>query len=455
MRGVNTTFHPRTKPLLALLASLALCATASAAEPQLDLQLVADGFVSPMFCQSIPGGNGALIVGDQPGTAHVLGKDGKVREALFLDLRPKMTDLKKGFDERGLLGFAFHPKFTSNRKFYVCYSGKRRASAPADYDHTMVISEFKAKADDPTTADDTSERVLLEIDQPYFNHNGGSIGFGPDGFLYIAAGDGGAANDVDQPGRKTRGPHGNAQDLSTLLGKMLRIDVDKGSPYGIPKDNPFADGKKGKPEIWAYGIRNPWRMSFDMDGDRKLIWGEVGQTMFEEVNIGKKGANYGWNIREGFHGFDPDKPKAVPDKPKTGHLGEPLTDPILEYKSSAGFPKDADAMGTSITGGYIYRGSAIPSLVGKYIFGDWQAFKFAPGGALFVATPPKDKSQTTWTMDRLKLTGSSDEKMKNEGKLKGFVVSFGQDAEGEVYVLTNDKNGLVEQTGKVWKLVAR
>lgn len=444
------------KRILSLVSSFTLYATLTAAEPKLDLQLVAEGFVSPMVCQSLPGSS-ELVVCDQPGTAHVVGKDGKVREKLFLDLRPKMTELKKGFDERGLLGFAFHPKFKTNGKFYVCYSGKRRDSAPADYDHTMTISEFTVVKGDSSTGDPASERVLLQIDEPYFNHNGGSIAFGADGYLYIAAGDGGNANDTDSPGRKTRGPHGNAQDLNVLLGKILRIDVNTGKPYGIPKDNPFADGKKGKPEIYAYGIRNPWRMSFDMDGDRKLIWGEVGQTMFEEVNVGKLGGNYGWNIREGFHGFDPADVKAVPEKQKTGYLGEPLIDPILEYKNANGFPKDikTDAFGQSITGGYIYRGSAIPSLVGKYIFGDWQAFKFAPGGALFVATPPKSKAETKWTMERLLLTGSSDEKAKNEGKLKGFVVAFGQDSEGEVYVLTNDKNGLIENTGKVWRLVGK
>jgi glucose/arabinose dehydrogenase len=455
VRAVNNAAHHPMKRLSLLAGSLSLCATLHAAEPLLDLKLIAGGFVSPLICESLPGGGGALIVGDQPGTAHIVGKDGKVREKLFLDLRPKMTELKKGFDERGLLGLAFHPKFKDNGRFFVCYSAPRRDSAPADWDHTMNISEFKVMKGDNTVADPASERVLLAIDQPYFNHNGGSIAFGPDGFLYIASGDGGNAHDIDAPGRKTRGPLGNAQDLSNLMGKILRIDVNSGNPYGIPKDNPFADGKKGKPEIYAYGIRNPWRMSFDMDADRKLIWGEVGQTMFEEVNVGKLGANYGWNIREGFHGFDPQNPKAMPDKPKTGHLGEPLVDPILEYKNGNGFPKDPEGMGISITGGYIYRGSAIPSLVGKYIFGDWQAIRVAPGGALFVASPPKSKTETKWTMDRLKLTGSSDEKARNEGKLKGFVVAFGQDSEGEVYVLTNDKNGLIEQTGKVWKLVAK
>lgn len=432
------------KHLAALFLLFPLCATLHAAASKLDLKLVAEGFVSPLICQSLPGGDGALIIGDQPGTVHVLGKDGKLRDRLFLDLRPKMTTLNKGFDERGLLGLAFHPKFKENGRFYVCYSAKKRPEAPADWDHTMNLSEFKVMKGDSTTADPASERVLLAIDQPFFNHNGGSIAFGPDGLLYIATGDGGSANDQGK-----RGPLGNGQDLQTLLGKILRIDVNTGSPYGIPKDNPFADGKKARPEIWAYGIRNPWRMAFDMDGDRKLIWGEVGQTMFEEVNIGQKGGNYGWNIREAFHGFDPNNPKAVPDKPKTGHLGEPLIDPVLEYKHTVGFPQDPDAKGTSITGGYIYRGSAIPDLVGKYIFGDWQCLKFAPGGALFVATPPKSKTETRWTMERMNLATAPD------GKLKGFVVAFGQDDEGEVYVLTNDKNGLIEQTGKVWKLVAR
>lgn len=427
--------------LLSTLGTLSVCAATTFSATALDLKLVADGFVSPLICESIPGANGQLIVGDQAGTLHVLGKDGVKRDKLFLDLRPKMAELKKGFDERGLLGFAFHPKFKENGKFYVFYTAPRGLSASIDWDSTSRVSEFITHAGDPTMASANSERVILEIDQPFFNHNGGSIAFGPDGFLYIASGDGGSGNDQGK-----RGPLGNAQDRWTLMGKILRIDVDNAQPYSVPKDNPFADGKNGRPEIWAYGVRNPWRMHFDMGGDRKLIWGEVGQTMFEEVNIGQKGGNYGWNIREAFHGFNPNNPKEVPEKPTKGADGEPLIDPILEYKNIKGYPKDPEALGISITGGYIYRGKAIPSLESKYIFGDWQGNWPLPGGALFVATPPAD-GPGRWSMERLNIASAKD------GKIKNFIVAFGQDDEGEVYVLTNDKNGLIDQTGKIWKLV--
>jgi glucose/arabinose dehydrogenase len=425
---------------LSISIALALAAFARPATA-LDLQLTAEGFVSPLICESLPGADGVLVIGDQPGTVHLLGRDGKLRDHLFLDLRPRMAKLNNGFDERGLLGLAFHPKFTENGKFFVFYSAPRGHSASIDWDHTSRVSEFKVKDGDRTEADPASERVVLEIDQPFFNHNGGAIAFGPDGFLYIASGDGGSANDQGK-----RGPLGNAQDRWNLMGKILRLDVDNGNPYSVPKDNPFANGKEGRPEIWAYGVRNPWRMHFDMGGDRKLIWGEVGQTMYEEVNVGQQGANYGWNIREAFHGFNPDNPKEVPQKPKTGHHGEPLVDPVLEYKNTKGFPKDPEALGISITGGYIYRGKAIPALAGKYIFGDWQAEWPKPGGALFVATPSSQPGQR-WPMERLALASHP------EGKLPGFVVAFGQDAAGEIYVLTNDKNGLQGNTGKVWKLV--
>jgi len=295
---------------------------------------------------------------------------------------------------------------------------------------------------DKARVDPGSERVLLEIDKPYFNHNAGCIAFGPDDFLYISVGDGGNANDEG----RGHSPQGNGQDTTVLLGKILRIDVNKGEPYAIPSDNPFADGKKGRPEIFAYGIRNSWRISFDRGGHHDLFGGDVGQTMFEEVNIIVKGGNYGWNIREGFHCFNPKDPlRPLEECPKVGASGEPLIDPILEYKNINGNRKDADARGISITGGYVYRGKALPQLVGKYIFGDWSRNFVLPDGALFVASPPDASGGAKWSMQPLELVSPQ--------KVSAFVVAFGEDADGELYVLTNGQGRVTGNTGKIFKLV--
>jgi glucose/arabinose dehydrogenase len=224
-----------------------------------------------------------------------------------------------------------------------------------------------------------------------------------------------------------------------LLGKILRIDIDKGEPYGIPSDNPFAAGGNGKPEIYAYGFRNPWGISFDREGARELFASDVGQDAWEELNIVVKGGNYGWRIREGLECFDPKNSLKPPaDCPKVGADGKPLIEPILVYKNSKRFMKDPEAKGTSVTGGYVYRGKAIPSLVGKYVFGDWSRAWVNPDGVLFTATRGTDKK---WTMETL---------IPNVG---GYVVAFGEDSDGEVYVTTTGNNVLKGKTGKVLKLV--
>ena len=358
-------------------------------------------------------------------------------------MRPRLTRLNAGFDERGLLGLALHRKFSENRKFYVVYSAPRRENAPPDWDHTMRLSEFMANADGLTAKGD-SEKVILEIDKPYFNHNGGTILFGPDNYLYIAVGDGGNGNDQDEKSKpKGRPPEGNGQNLQTLLGKILRIDVDKGAPYSVPQDNPFV-GKKARGEIWAYGLRNPWRISFDRAGNRELFAADVGQDGFEEVDIIKKGGNYGWRIKEGFHCFNPaDSRKPLPDCPDKGANGDPLIDPILEYKNLKAHPRDPDAQGTSITGGYVYRGKSLSGWVGKYIFADWSRLWIKPEGVLFAATKSADGK---WTWEKIiPATHSSG--------LSLYITGFGEDAEGELYVLTNNGNSVSGNTGKVFKIV--
>ena len=437
-------------------ASIALCFAsltvavphlASAADqPAVALQPIAEGFVSPLNLVSLADGSGRLLIADQVGTVHLLNKDGKLDEKLFLDLRPKLTKLNQGFDERGLLGLALHPKFKSNRKLYIYYSAPRSSTAPTNWDHTSHLAEFTAAADF-SSADLASERVLLTIDEPQSNHNGGRILFGPDGYLYIGMGDGGGANDNE----KGHSPQGNGQDTTTLLGKILRIDVNKGDTYAIPSDNPFANGKQGRAEIFAYGLRNPWGLSFDRGGDREFFVADVGQALYEEINIVTKGGNYGWRVREAHIAFDPKKPNTpLDDSPKTDALGKPFIDPIAWYKHPARNKIDPTQIeGISVTGGYVYRGKAIAGLAGKYIFSDWSRTWALPDGVFFTATREGKGKDSKWNLDSLPVTTTSG------GKLGAYIVAMGEDDAGELYVMTNGRNSLTGQTGKVFKLVAK
>ncbi|MCK6501744.1 MAG: PQQ-dependent sugar dehydrogenase, partial [Nitrospira sp.] len=361
-----------------------------------------------------------------------LDAQGSRRSEPFLDLRSKIQKLNQGFDERGILGLALHPKFTENRKLYAYYSAPLRASCPTNWDHTSRICEFTTTPDF-NRVDPASERILLEIDQPYFNHNGGRMVFGPDGFLYIAMGDGGNANDEGHD----RAPTGNGQDLTTLLGKILRIDVDRAEGsrrYGIPQDNPFVGKPGARPEIYAWGIRNPWGISFDRGGRHELFAADVGQARYEEINLITKGGNYGWNQREGRHAFVPKNPNKVGAEPAMQPADrEAFLDPILEYKNLNAFPQDPAAQGISVTGGFVYSGRALPHLQGHYIFADWSRQWAVPDGRLFAATPPKDGGRSGWSMQPLPVASNPDH------KLGAYVVGFGEDAEGELYVLTTQR----------------
>lgn len=412
------------------------------------LKLLVEGLGAPGTLVSIPDGSGRLLVSEQAGVIQLLDREGKKSENLFLDLRPKIVPLNKGMEERGLLGLALHPQFKSNHKFYVVYSAPRRASAPAEWDHAERLSEFKTAGDDLSSADPASERVVLEIDEPDWNHNSGRIVFGPDGYLYWTVGDGGAPNDVGDVQRgRGHPPGGNGQKLDTLLGKILRLDVDHGSPYGIPKDNPFADGKKGSPEIFAYGLRNPWGMSFDRGGKHDLIVTDVGQDRWEEINVIVKGGNYGWNLREGFDGFDPKDPLHAPTNSVTvGADGKPFVDPVFTYKTLRGRGTDPLSYGVTITGGYVYRGKSFPELVGKYIFADWSRSMALADGTLLVATIPKESS-ARWTVEPLALHDFPN------GRIKSYIWAMGEDDQGELYVLANGINSVVNTRGKVFKLV--
>ncbi len=436
-----------TKILYSLaLAALVPSLVFAAAKPS--LKLVAENLVSPTALVPIDGGR--CLVADQLGQVYLLNKDGKLAEKTVLDLTGRMAKYNtNAFDERGLCGLAAHPKFAANGKIYAYYSAPLRAGATTNFDHTARLSEF-TMAKDGTAG---GERVLLEIDMPYFNHHGGRLAFGPDSYLYVSVGDGGNGNDVDAPAKNGvqvhgKAPEGNGQSKATLMGKVLRLDVDKkdaGHEYAVPTDNPFVNGG-GRAEIFAYGFRNPWALSFDRGGERGLFVADVGQDSWEEIDLVKKGGNYGWNIREGLVCFNPKDARKPPEEcPKVGAGGEPLIDPIVAYKNFRNFTKDPDAKGISITGGYVYRGQAFPELTGQYIFGDWSRNFVKADGVIYAAKKGADEK---WTMAALELTGKAD------GAIGQFILAFGEDADGELYVLTNTTSALRGKNGKVWKLVA-
>jgi glucose/arabinose dehydrogenase len=354
--------------------------------PTLGARLVASGFRSPLDLQSAPGDRERLYVAEQGGRIHVI-RNGQTQPTPFLDI----ADRIRAGGERGLLGLAFHPSFSSNRRFYVNYTNRSGDTH---------VAEFRAVSADQ--ADAATERVLLVVPQPFSNHNGGAVAFGNDGFLYVALGDGGSGGD----------PLGAGQDLGTFLGKILRIDVDSGAPYAVPSDNPLVSTGGALPEIWAYGLRNPFRMSFDRaTGD--LYIGDVGQSRLEEIDVGfasrRGGENYGWNVTEGTLCFEP----------ASGCDMSGLTMPVLEY---------GHGEGCSVTGGVVYAGCRMPDLVGTYFYGDFcsafvRSFRLVSGAV----TEARD-----WTAGF-------------EGI--GAVSSFGTDGDGEIYVVDYD--------GEVYRLEPR
>ena len=299
---------------MSIMKRILLIAAASAlvAQPvsalNVKLEVVASALQSPVDLKEAPDGTGRLFITEQTGNVRIVMPNGDVRPEPFLDLSRSIVRQYVRFDERGTLGFAFHPDYKTNGKFYVHYSRPIEDNDPnlrheIFGNHTTYISEFKV-SDNPNIADAGSERVLMTVNQPQFNHNGGALEFGPDGYLYISLGDGGFADDWGYGHNKKIG---NAQDLSNLLGKVLRIDVnkqDEGLEYGIPADNPFASKDGARGEIFAYGFRNPWRMTFDTGGNRSLFVADVQQNSYEEVDIVTKGGNYGWRVMEGNRCFD-------------------------------------------------------------------------------------------------------------------------------------------------------
>lgn len=334
---------------------------------------IAEGFQRPLA--TVHAGDERLFVVEQRGAIWILDETG-VNPEPFLDIRERVQDQA---NEQGLLGLAFHPQFAQNGYFYLNYTAGQGDT---------IISRFRV-SEETNRADPDSERILLTIRQPYRNHNGGALAFGPDGYLYIGTGDGGSAGD----------PQGNGQRLDTLLGKILRLDVDSTEPYGIPPDNPFQD----RPEIWAYGLRNPWRFAFDpLRGNLHI--GDVGQNQWEEIDLipagNPGGQNFGWNLREGRHDY-------------AGGGGEALIDPIAEY---------SHAEGCSVTGGEVLRDSRLPDWQGVYLYGDYCS------GTVWGLLPGAEGS---FQNRRLFETGAR-------------ISSFGVDAQGRIY--------LVDHQGALYRL---
>jgi glucose/arabinose dehydrogenase len=374
-----------------------------------DMQLIADDFVSPVQVVSTHNSQRRYVV-DQIGKIWVIDKDDLKRPNPFLDISHKLVSLNPAYDERGLLGVAFHPDFKTNGRFFVYYQLPPRAGGPVpgvSWNNLSRISEFNVSSD-VFRADLNSEKVILEFDDPQFNHNGGTLAFGHDGYLYISIGDGGGANDTG-PGHGEDwylvNSGGNSQDLeSNFLGKILCIDVNAGSPYSIPATNPFVN-KPGRDEIFAFGFRNPYRMSFDMEGEHALMAGDAGQYLWEEINVVKKGGNYGWNVREGMHCFSTANPsKGLTTCPTADDRGKQLLDPVIELTN---WQNPLGGHTTTIIGGYVYRGREIKDWQGKYIFGSFSQTPTTANGELYIATP-QFESGNPWTYEKISLESHTD-----------------------------------------------
>jgi glucose/arabinose dehydrogenase len=442
---------------------------------KIGLDLVADGFTAPLRGVLAPGERQSMYVVDQAGKLWAVNL-ASGSKSVFLDVSSRLVVLgvvgPGSFDERGFLGVAFHPDYGRNGKLYT-YTSEPNSGPPTfattlpagtPADHQNVVAEWIAnRPGDPSAGvNPASRRELMRIDWPQFNHDAGDIAFGPDGKLYIPTGEGGGADDTDLG----HSGDGNAQKLAVPLGKILRIDVDaRTSPngqYGIPADNPFVGMSGAVKEIWAYGFRNPFRMSFDTKTGI-LIVGDVGQNDVEEVDVIVKGGNYGWNRKEGTLCFDPrgtDPGVAFRDCSAVPPLPPDLIEPVAQY--------DTHHEGHSVIGGFVYHGEAIPFLKGRYVFGEWSrlfAFPAGPdnyGRLLYLQQPDLTKGSGLKQIQEFRGFASEAARLglTNPAQPPAFfqqtlsVLGMGQDTRGEVYVLGNRTGRPFGTGGVLLKLVA-
>ncbi|WP_092906431.1 PQQ-dependent sugar dehydrogenase [Halostagnicola kamekurae] len=480
---------------------------------EIGLQTVADGMTAPTDFDAPSDGDERYYIADQPGQIWLV-EGGERQSEPFLDISDRLVELgtfageyadpNQAYDERGLLGIEFHPSFAENGRFFVHYSAPPNDETPEGWSHVEVVSEFRADPPDSSQADPDSERVLMEFQKPQYNHDAGPMAFGPDGYLYVPMGDGGGAND-DMEGHVEdwydENAGGNGQDVSeNLLGGVHRIDVDwvcEDRPYAIPEDNPLVDVEDALPEYYAWGLRNPFGISFDSEG--RLFVSDAGQNLYEEANIVEAGGNYGWNVKEGTHCFstespsDPpeDCPDTAPDEPP--YNGQELQDPIVEYPHVY----QGQSVGITIIGGHVYESDLIPDLDGQYVFGDWTSdpAREEPAGRILAAAEPgsetaagdeattdtangasdnatnEEPNNTTsdetadgtedggeqtnevvprdelWEMTELQIAGTEG------GSFPYFVRQFGQDDEGNVFVLANREGVPEGDTGVVMEFV--
>jgi len=423
----------------------------------LALEPLAEGLTAPLHVEEPADGSGRRFIVQQDGVVRVLDRNNGLSPEPFLDLRPHMLPLEQDFEERGLLGFALHPEFAKNGRVFVTYAAPLRPTAPQGWNHTRRISEFSTRPGDLAKIDPASERVLLEVDWPSRKHNGGGLAFGPDGFLYIGLGDGGASHGVgkkvlwdafDVPAAALTWDR-LAQDTDSLFGKVLRIDVDRGFPgYAVPRDNPFVSGPKagqGRPEIWAWGFRNPYRIAFDRENGGFYVTA-VAETLWEAAYHVKGPGNFGWPLLEATHCIDRLKPRQPPEScPKTDASGQAIALPVVEYPNMQASHPETNlgiaGVGTAITGARVYRGRAIPELAGKLLVSDWSADFKQPSGQIFIADPASPAGEL-WPMRRSLQTNAR-------------IVGLAEGRDGEIYVLTNEALGPYGTSGKVWRLVQR
>ncbi|NXT39249.1 HIPL1 protein, partial [Pelecanoides urinatrix] len=391
---------------------------------QLCLVEVANGLRNPVAMVHANDGTHRFFIAEQVGLVWTYLPDRSRLEKPFLNISEAVLTSPWEGDERGFLGIVFHPKFKFNGKVYVYYSVEVR------YEERIRISEFRISSADMNALDHGSERIILEIEEPASNHNGGELLFGDDGYLYIFTGDGGMAGDPF-------GTFGNAQNKSTLLGKVLRIDVnnnDRGPLYRIPPDNPFLDDPKARPEIYAYGVRNMWRCSFDRgepqtkEGKGRLFCGDVGQNKYEEIDIVEKGKNYGWRAREGFSCYD---------KKLCSNSSIDDVLPIYAYPHK---------MGKSVTGGYVYRGCESPNLNGLYIFGDFMSGR--------LMSLKEDHATGDWQYSEICMgTGQTCMFPGLINNYYQYIISFAEDEAGELYFMSTGVPSATAPHGVVYKVV--